>query len=144
MCIIIDTNKLHDFLTETKEAKPIRNWIITKGGKIVYSTYGTLGQELKSQKAEIRFQDMSRSGQATFIQNHKVEAEQDRLEKSGNCRSNDAHVLALAKASGARLLYTGDRDLIADFKDKKIINRPGGRIYSDARNKDLLTANVCR
>jgi hypothetical protein len=45
-------------------------------------------------------------------------------------RSNDPHVLKLAIASGARVLATSYRALMADFKNPKIIKKARGRIYS--------------
>ena len=63
--------------------------------------------------------------------------------RANNYKSDDVHILALAKASGARLLYTGDKSLIQDFKNRKIINNPSGKIYSDHRNRNLLTRNIC-
>ena len=48
------------------------------------------------------------------------------------CRSDDEHVLALAVVSGARLLYTNDTALIADFKNREIIANPRGKVYSTA------------
>ena len=48
-------------------------------------------------------------------------------------RSDDSHVLALAAASGARLLYTNDQALIQDFKDQALM--PGrGRVYTTAHS----------
>ena len=65
------------------------------------------------------------------------------LQRRGLLQSDDSHVIALARASGARLLYTGDTALIADFKDKRLIDKPRGRIYSGAANSDLLTRSTC-
>ena len=42
-----------------------------------------------------------------------------------------------------RLLYTADKDLIADFKDKRFIDNPRGRVYSSAANASLLARSVC-
>ncbi|MCE2463042.1 MAG: hypothetical protein J4F46_03880 [Dehalococcoidia bacterium] len=39
----------------------------------------------------------------------------------GVCRSDDPHVIALARISGTRLLYTNDNDLEGDFR--KLIRR---------------------
>jgi len=52
------------------------------------------------------------------------------LRGSGTCRSNDHHIVALAVVSGARLLYTNDRNLTDDFKDKRLIDNPRGKVYS--------------
>ncbi len=46
------------------------------------------------------------------------------------CKSDDPHVLALAQVSGARLLYSNDKNLQRDFKNKKLIDQPRGKVYS--------------
>jgi len=65
-------------------------------------------------------------------------------QKLNICRSDDIHILALARAGGARLLYTEDKDLKKDFKNKAIIDDPRGKIYSGAKNKRLLKRGVCK
>lgn len=65
------------------------------------------------------------------------------LQGTGQLRSNDPHILALARASGARLLYTADKDLIADFKNPRIVSRPRGKVYSGAANARLLAGASC-
>ncbi|MDE0306934.1 MAG: hypothetical protein OXI87_18940 [Albidovulum sp.] len=49
--------------------------------------------------------------------------------KSANCESNDQHVLALARISGARLLYTNDQKLMDDFKNTELVSTPKGKVY---------------
>ena len=53
-------------------------------------------------------------------------------------RANDTHVLALAVVSGARLLFSRDKDLRADFEDGSIIIGPWGQLYNRGA-KDNLT-----
>ena len=53
------------------------------------------------------------------------------LIQQNNCASNDYHILALARVTGARLLYTQDRKLIADFKD--IVK---GKVYPSGNSKN--------
>lgn len=52
-------------------------------------------------------------------------------------RSDDPHVIALAQVSGARLLYSNDGKLQRDFKDRDLINNPGGSVYSTRENKNF-------
>ena len=59
------------------------------------------------------------------------------LRRDGAYVSNDAHVIALAQVSGARLLYSNDSDLQDDFKDKSLIDSPRGRIYTTERGRRL-------
>ncbi len=145
MCIIIDADRIDRFFAAPllEEVKPIHKWIGTKDGIIAYSTYGKLRDELTGPK-KAKFQEMSRSGRAVLIDPEKIGLEQERLERIGNYRSNDVHILALANVSGARVLYTGDDALMDDFRNGRIINNPRGKIYSGANNKDLLRANLCK
>ena len=59
---------------------------------------------------------------------------EDILVERGVCQSNDQHVIALAIVSGARLLYSNDRRLQRDFKDRRLIDPPG-KVYSTRRGK---------
>ena len=48
---------------------------------------------------------------------------------------------ALAKISGARLLYSNDKDLHQDFKDKNLIDNPRGRVYSTLESKNFSVSH---
>ena len=63
-----------------------------------------------------------------------VNGRAEALRRNNICTSNDEHVIALALVSGARLLYTNDKALIEDFKNRDIVAGPRGRIYTTARN----------
>ncbi len=65
-----------------------------------------------------------------IIDPSEIHARTQELQNEGKCASNDLHVLALAQASGARLLYSNDRALQRDFKNKNLIDRPRGKVYS--------------
>ena len=68
----------------------------------------------------------------------KVEAATRELEAQQICRSNDAHVIALARVSGARLLFTNDRELQSDFKNRQIL---GGNIYTTLRSENVTSTH---
>ena len=59
------------------------------------------------------------------------------LQSRNICKSNDAHVLALAIVSGARLLFTNDQDLQSDFGNRRIISGVRGKIYTTLQNQDV-------
>lgn len=145
MCIIIDSNKAHDFCADpADEAEPIHAWL-QKGGKIVYCTTGKYGRELqKSTDFRIKLADLARGKQAIPVSEEELMAEEKRMEETNICKSNDIHILALAKVSGARLLYTCDGNLMGDFKDKRILDNPRGKIYSGIKNKTLLKSSACK
>lgn len=144
MCIIVDANRLGMFLAEPprEDAVPIRRWLDTRGGTLVYSTGSQFANEL-GHNAKRKLAAYYRAGKARLVPARRFAEDEAQLKASGKLRSNDSHVLALARASGARLLYTGDPDLIADFKDHRLVRNPRGKIYSGAANADLLADNAC-
>ena len=111
---------------------------------MVYCATGKYEKELgNSKKFKDKMKELSQRGRADLIETAKVNTEELKLKGVKICKSNDVHILALAKASGARLLYTADNSLMRDFKNKKIINNPPGKIYTNDRNRDLLKKNTC-
>lgn len=145
MCMIVDTDRMGDFLAvpETPDAAPIHRWLRRGWGNLALSMGGAFASEL-FRATKQRLLAYSQAGQARIFPGERVADEAHRLQSEGNVRSNDTHVLALARVSGARLLYTGDTALMADFKDGEIIREPRGRIYSGAKNEGLLTRDACR
>ena len=69
------------------------------------------------------------TGAAQEFSKTAVDARQS-LVSSMPIRSDDPHVIALALVSGARLLVSADVDLVADFKDRAIVNAPRGKVYN--------------
>ncbi len=80
-----------------------------------------------------------------------VERSED-LRRRDVCKSDDHHVLALAITSGARLLYTNDRLLMDDFRNRNVVTGTPGKIYTTKDRKDfrpthrrlLGMRNLCR
>ena len=144
MCIIVDTNKLGAFLADPadEDSRPIRKWLDRGAGSIVYSTGGKFAQEIRG-RVKARLASYVRAGRAKLIPESRFADDERKLKNRADLRSDDPHVLALARAAGARLLYTADGDLISDFKDKNFIDRPRGKVYSGAHNAKLLTGSVC-
>lgn len=146
MCIIVDANKLGKFLAEPPDADaaPVRRWLDRSSGSgvLVYSTGGKFAKEV-SPKARDKLANYARAGKARLVPADRLAEEEERLQASGRLRSDDAHVLALARQSRARVLFTADQDLIADFTDHRLIANPRGKVYSGAPNADLLTRSTC-
>ncbi len=85
------------------------------------------------------------TGKLILYSLEEVRSEQRILKREGHeLRSNDPHMLALARISGARLLFTADNKLMDDFREKRILGgRKRGKIYSSKGNTDLLTNRAC-
>ena len=143
MCIIIDANKMGTFLSEpvSTDAAPVHRWL-NRGGTVVYSTGGKFDAEIGS-SAKAKLTDYVKAGKARFVPPARLAPHLRALTKL-TTQSNDEHMLALALASGARLLYTADQALINDFTDHRIVNEPRGKVYKRAAHAALLTKAACR
>ena len=143
MCIIVDANRLGAFLADPpgEDAKPLRAWV-GRGGRIVYSTGGAFAREV-GRRTRDRLLTYVRAGRATVVPADRFADDEHRLRTDPDLRSDDAHVLALAREAKVRLLHTGDADLTADFKNRKFIDRPRGKVYSTAANARLLATTRC-
>lgn len=146
MCLIADASTFGDLLADptTDDAAPIRIWL-ERGGTLVYSTGGKFGTEIeRSPKLKRRLEVYYQAGRARLVPYERLAEDEASLSTRTDLRSNDPHVLALARASGTRLLFTRDAALMADFKNKALIDRPRGKVYSSASNSRLLKPSVCR
>ena len=136
MCIIIDNNKFGEF--GSPDAAPIRKWL-EKGGNVVYGVGGKF-KEVPS-KAQNLLVAYEQEGKATRYLWNQIQPEMASL--PDEIKSDDEHILALALVSGARLLFSGDKDLHDDFKNPNIIS-PKGRVYQTQEHGHLLTSSVCK
>ena len=140
MCIIVDTSVAPLVFSNPTppDYTPIFDWIENKGGCLIYG--GRLKTELFVMgKVARRIRGWSRAGRAMSVPDGDVDAVEKRLCNNGICRSDDPHVIALARISFARTLCADDRDLETDFKDPTIVPKPRGRIYRNAGHVHLLT-----
>ena len=161
MCAILDNDVVHQVFGQHRPAagKAFFNWIDSGGGRLVGG--GRLFEELAdNENFRAWWQEATASGRVERVSDEAVEAETVRLAERKACRSNDEHVIALALVSGARLLYSNDRDLGDDFRNKKLIENPPGKVYTTRRDRDaphefdntkfrqhhrkLLDRNACR
>jgi hypothetical protein len=144
MCVIIDANVAHVLLGRGPDGQPIHDHIQT--GKVSIVSGGLNARELSAAGLGRWLVQLVRSGTAAIFEQREIEHECKSLHQLGLCISNDLHIVALARLSGARLLFTRDRQLQADFKNYRIISHPRGRIYSSRRNIQLLenSAEYCK
>lgn len=136
MCLIIDANCLSAvFASPTPpDFQPLHKWI--KKGKGSLVTGGKNKIELfRCEKARLAISEWNRSGKAFYLDDRDIAIKEIELRKANIMRSDDSHVLALAIISGARwLCSTGDDALCDDFKDRRLVPRPRGRIYKYAQD----------
>ena len=138
MCAIVDNSARDEVFGDARSAagQYFFDWL-QRGGRLVIG--GRLTDELKgSYKFNIWLKDALPAGRVRVVPRSLVDAEEKGLEQAKNFRSDDPHVLALAIVSGARLLYSNDRDLQKDFKNPAIFGHSGfGTIYTSVDYKDI-------
>lgn len=149
MCAILDTNQFGKFRQEDdQDMHLVKEWLDKNRGRLVYSSYG--GYAVEWEETWGGEQNLSRIMIALRNSNKLLKIEKEDIErseknfsnriKSGkiNLKSDDEHILALAEASGAKLLISSDKALHKDFKT--II---GGSIYQHKGHKHLLKPDLC-
>lgn len=141
MCVIVDANVACLVFTKSpdRDFLPVLQWIADpdKHGRLVYG--GELARELLRVGTVARYlRELQRAGRAILIPDEKVRPEEKRVTDTGICRSDDPHVIALARASGARTLCSRDGDLHHDFKNPNLISSPRGSVYQTPQHAHLL------
>ena len=152
MCAIVDANAASEVFGSDRPAAGTKflEWLSAGRGTLVVG--GKLFEELGVLSS---FGSWARqallSGRMKVENAEAVAVRTDEIEKEGARKSDDPHILALALVSGARLLYSNDRDLQRDFKTKALIDNPRGRVYSTLRDgtftaahEKLLSTTTCR
>ena len=139
MCVIVDNDIAHKFFSSpvSPQFAPVRHWITRQSGRLVVG--GLNMAELSSMVAAKQFtRQWKIAGIAVEIVAEDIAA------ATGSwvnlMTSNDVHVIALARASGARLLCTGETTggLASDFTNKELIDEPRGKVYRNAKTHRRL------
>ena len=140
MCAIVDANVRDEVFGDkpTEAGKFFLDWLTKPKGGILVVGGTKLQRELGNNKKFTEFlQDRIRAGRARKIDDQDVAIEEEKLRARRVCRSGDVHILALARKSYTRLLFTNDQALQDDFGDRNIVNNPRGQIYTTAVRHDL-------
>lgn len=112
------------------------DWLENGKGKLAIG--GRLRYELgQSERFQVLLDLLLQAGSAVDIPDREVDTATETLQSQGICKSDDEHVLALAKVSGARLLFTNDRELQKDFKNREIIDGVQGRVFTTLRKPSV-------
>lgn len=139
MCAIVDANVVAEVFGRKRPPAGAKffDWINGGNGRLVVG--GRLLEELDRSSEEFKIwrQGATLAGRMRVIDPSEINARTRELQNEGKCASNDLHVLALAQVSGARLLYSNDRALQRDFKNKNLIDRPRGKVYSTLRYQSV-------
>ena len=94
----------------------LRNWITRGDGVVVYSTNASYAAELTKAPAVLALLgDFRQRGRTILVDAGVVQVEERRIPRRPPRRSNDPHVLAVAAAGEATVLFSCDGDLRDDF-----------------------------
>ena len=147
MCVILDANRMGDYINEGKDKgiKQLRIYV-EKGKLKLVKPKGSFLSEYKRNHDFFRlFKKYDEKGYIKSISNYRYNQAEEELRKLKNknkvvFKSNkeDIPILALALAARAKLLVTNDRALREDFTNSQII---GGSVYKDQEH--LLANNNC-
>lgn len=136
MCVILDAS-IAGVLMSNSDFRPLLGWIDSTPGMIVYG--GRQGEELaKVTDLAKRLRSWSASGHARQIDAERLKSEEAIVREIGLCKSNDVHVIALARVTGARILAADDHNLETDFKNQGLVPSPGGHVYKNQQHSHLL------
>lgn len=140
MCIIIDTSAVSKMRVQGEfRANPVLKRLQNREFKLAIG--GKLTEELLGTRLRNLLVEMVKSKIACDYKSSVINIETQKVKDLNLCKSNDAHVIALARISGVRILYADDGDLHADFKNTELVPKPRGRIYQDEGHRHLL--NKC-
>lgn len=137
MCVILDTNAIGDVFSDPAPDRyaPLIRWLF-RGDGVVVAGGRVLREITRNERAASRLRELQRTNRCVILRDAAIDAESRRL--AGLVCSNDAHVVALAIVSGARLLVSEDEALRSDFCSARIVTRPRGKVYSSADHAHLL------
>lgn len=133
MKIIVDANCCHKMTSSNADGYPILRRLLS--GKLVLCLSPTLKKELAVTPMGDIYKELILAGLIREFEG-RVSEEEDIVKKS--CKSNDNHIIALARVSNCRLLFSQDKPLHADFTNLKLVPSPKGKVYQSAKHEHLL------
>lgn len=144
MCLIVDACVASKVFGSrpSEDFAAIVEWLGNKDGCL--TTGGHLETELLHMESGRRMlRQLKQAGRLRQEAPSDVEAEEGCVRKENKAKSNDPHVLALARVSGARVLCTDDSDLMDDFRNRDVLSPPG-RILTKKDHLDMLREKKCK
>ena len=142
MCAIVDANAAHEVFGSSNEqptgaGQGFFRWLSSGKGKLVVG-----GEKLEKELDRVpKFRmwaiQAQLSGRLINKGKDRIDQEAKKIKENSGLQSDDPHIIALAQVSGARLLFSNDKDLQDDFRNPAIINKPRGKVYSTLENKDF-------
>ena len=144
MCLIVDASVVNELVAnKTKRSKVFLEFQSKR--RIRIATCSDLKKEHKGNTAVIDFfRRIKQNNLLDDIDDEQIDAEKDLVAKAAQPKSNDLHVLALARISGARVIATDDRALQEDIGNKKLLDAPRGKVFSNENQRHLFSGRYCQ
>jgi hypothetical protein len=144
MCLIVDNNIVHRVLLQPddNDFKHVHQALFGSRPPIAEIVYGgkkLMGEYARSTAVIEVLLQLRRAGRAKVEDSDQVDDEANRVAKTGFCKSDDEHIIALARVSGVRLLCSLDKNLADDFTNKALIDKPRGKVYKYSSHRKLLS-----
>ena len=142
VCAIIDANVASEVVDSSlgADAEALVDWVERGAGRIAYGGKNT--EELfRNQRVRRWLLALARAGRARAFESAAISAETKIVDV--DCVSNDAHIIALARVSGARILFSRDQNLHRDFRDPALVGTPRGGVYQGVEHAHLFRTIGC-
>ena len=138
MGVIVDANVASEVFSgnRTSAGDRFRQHITTgdgflsSGGKNL-AELRKLGAFREWEKTAVRFERLR------YEETRAVKQRTDVLVATDACESDDEHVIALANIGCGRLLFTNDRALQRDFRNRDLVNDPRGQVFTTLRSQQF-------
>lgn len=146
MCIVIDTNVLSCVFSGTNcrhdDYRPVLDWILKGPGFAVYGGSSYFRELLGARTYLKLLVELKNRGRAKLVNKVAVDAEQALVEGIVPRACDDAHLIAIFRASGCRLLCSNDRRADTYVKNKRFYRKGQHppRIYRSKTHVRLLCA----
>jgi rRNA-processing protein FCF1 len=140
MCIVVDANAANNLHAEHDAGALVLAWLLKGKGKLVVSQDNL--RELFKTRLRETIVTLDRASRLCRSDDEACNGLRDKLLASGKLHSNDAHVVALVTVSGCDLVYTRDKPLHQDLKNKDLVPK-GCSVFQTADHKHLLGECNC-
>jgi len=146
MCIVIDTNTLSNVFNPANihhpDFKSVLDWIWNGPGFVVYGG-STYNKELRSARKYLPiFGELEKKAKVARVKDHLVDDHEKKvINLINDPRCDDAHLIAIFRVSGCRLLCSTDKRADSYIKNPDYY-LPGQRppsIYRNRGHRSLLS-----